>query len=265
MVDVIQYPLGLGMRDLVGVGITAFVGRLDAVIKFSKPSECDLMEREKLVYQRLGRDHCGILRYFGAIGNALVLQYASHGSIRQYFIGQQTSIPLSLKLKWVEQLTDVLCFVHSRNVLHGDISCNNVFLDEQLNVKLGDFAGSAMDDLPRLICYETSHELPGQDGISKRSELFALGSTVYEIMTGSKPHSGLSDEEVCVAFTRGGYPDLESLAAFKAIIIGCWTQSYASADEVLNDVKSEGKAQPFTLLLILTIVQLLKVQLHTQL
>jgi hypothetical protein len=234
MDNIIQYPLGLGMGDLVGVGITAFVGRLDAVVKFSKPSEYDLMEREKLVYQRLGRDHCGILRYFGAVGNALVLQYASYGSIRQYFVREQKLVPLSLKLKWVEQLAD---------------------LDEQLSVKLGDFAGSALDDLPGLICYETSHELPEQEGISKRSELFALGSTIYEIMTGSKPHSELSDEEVCIAFTKGRYPDLESLPAFKDIIVGCWKQSYASADEVLNDVKSEGMAQCFNLLLILIIVQ----------
>ena len=48
-------------------------------------------------------------------------------------------------------------------MLHGDISCNNVFLDGQLSVKLGDFAGSAIDDLPPLIYYETSHELPNQD------------------------------------------------------------------------------------------------------
>ncbi len=95
--------------------------------------------------------------------NALILQFVSHGSIRQYLTKQKKPVSLSVKLQWVEQITEVIRFIHSRDVLHGDISCNNVFLDGQLSVKLGDFAGSAIDDLPPLICYETSHELPNQD------------------------------------------------------------------------------------------------------
>jgi serine/threonine protein kinase len=70
-------------------------------------------------------------------------------------------------------------------VLHRDISCNNIFLDDGLNGKLVDFAGSSTDGQEPLICYETSHEHPEIAGISTGSELFALGSTFYEIMTGS--------------------------------------------------------------------------------
>jgi serine/threonine protein kinase len=235
--SVIQWPLGLDGNDLVGAGVTAIVARLDAVVKFFKPSESHLFEREKLIYQRLGRDHSGIVRYYGALDNALILQFASQSSIRQYF-ARQKQAPFSLRLRWVEQLFDAVGFVHSRSVLHGDISCNNVFLDDNLDVKLGDFAGSAIDDLLPLICYETSHELPGED-TSKRTELFALGSTVYEIMTGLKPYHDLPDHEVSAAFSKGHYPDLESVPALKNTIMGCWGQSYATAEEALRDVELE--------------------------
>jgi serine/threonine protein kinase len=236
--SVIQWPLGLDVKDLVGAGITAIVARLDAVVKFFGPSESHLFEREKLIYQRLGRDHNGIVRYFGVLENAIILQFASQTSIRQY-VARQKQVPLSLRLRWVEQLFDVVRFIHSRSVFHGDISCNNAFLDENLDVKLGDFAGSAIDDLPPLVCYETSHELPGED-ISTRTELFALGSTVYEIMTGSKPYKNLPDHEVSAAFSEGRYPDLESVSAFRNTIMGCWKQSYATVEEALRDVKLEG-------------------------
>jgi serine/threonine protein kinase len=89
--------------------------------------------------------------------------------------------------------------------LHGDISCNNVLLDEGLNAKLGDFAGSSMDGQDPLICYETSHEYPEIVGISTESELFALGSTFYEIMTGSKLYKELSDTEITHAYKEGNY------------------------------------------------------------
>jgi hypothetical protein len=77
--SVIQWPLGLDGKDVVGAGIkvTAIVARLDAVVKFSRPSESHFLEREKLIYQRLGCDHSGIVRYFGVLENAIILQFAS--------------------------------------------------------------------------------------------------------------------------------------------------------------------------------------------
>jgi len=103
----------------------------------------------------------------------------------------------------------------------------------------GSFAGSAIDGLPPLICYETSHELPGED-ISIKTELFALGSTAYEIMTGSKPYQDLADHQILAAFAQGCYPDLQRVSAFKDVVAKCWRQSYMNVEEALIDVKSEG-------------------------
>lgn len=137
-----------------------------------------------------------------------------------------------------------MAFVHSENILHGDISCNNVFLDENLNAKLGDFAGSSIDNEPPLICYETSHEHPDNEGVSHKSEVFALGSTFYEIMTGSKPHEGFSDEAVHDGFSKVNFPSLTSLPAFGEIIAKCWDRTYATIDDLLEDVQIEGIAFP---------------------
>lgn len=46
--------------------------------------------------------------------------------IRQYFARQDKPVPLPQRLRWVEQITASIAFVHSRNVMHGDSSCNNV-------------------------------------------------------------------------------------------------------------------------------------------
>lgn len=183
----IEYPYSLDGRDLVGAGITAMVVRLNAVLKFANFTDPLFLEREKRIYQRLGHDSNGVVRYYGSLEDALVLQYASNGSIRQYLTRQTEPVPLSIRLRWVEQITTSMAFVHSRNVLHGDISCNNVFLDENLNTKVGDFAGSSIDGEAPLIYYESNHEHPEMPDISIKSEIFALGSTFYEIMTGSKP------------------------------------------------------------------------------
>ena len=81
--SVIQWPLGLDGNDLAGAGVTAIVARLDAVVKFFKPSESRFFEREKLIYQRLGRDHSGIVRYYGALETALICEPDIYQAIRR--------------------------------------------------------------------------------------------------------------------------------------------------------------------------------------
>ena len=95
MEDSVRYPCGLNVQDVVGVGITGIVARLDALIKFvdsSKRLKLEMIKRERRVYQRLGSEYQGVLRYFGTLDDALILQYAANGSIRQYFAGQASPV-----------------------------------------------------------------------------------------------------------------------------------------------------------------------------
>jgi serine/threonine protein kinase len=221
----LNYPCGLGRQDVVGAGISGIVVRLDCVLKFvgsSDPFKSQQIEREGRVYERLGTDCPEVLRCYGSVDGALILQYASNGSLRQYYANQDKPVPLDLRLRWIRQIATSITFIHARHVRHGDVSCNNVFLDEELNTKLGDFSGSQIDDEDPLVCYETSHELPDHDGVSDKSEIFALGSTFYEIMTGSKPYQGLSNDAISEAYSRGEFPTVTTLPACKDIINRCW-------------------------------------------
>jgi hypothetical protein len=94
----VHYLYGLTGKDLVGMGITALVARLNAVIKFAKPTKLPLIKREKCVYQRLKHSHDSVLRYYRSLEDALILQHACNSSIRQYLATQTKPTPLSLQL-----------------------------------------------------------------------------------------------------------------------------------------------------------------------
>ncbi|KAF2766132.1 kinase-like protein [Teratosphaeria nubilosa] len=154
-------PFGLGLRDLVGAGITGTVVRLDAVVQYVPPHRQAMLEREIKVYERLQRDHKDsprILRYHGSLEQGLVLAYACHGTLREYLHSHQEGIPLPLRLRWIEQMVEGVTVLHSSGVLHGDISCNNFLLDANLDVKCCHFAGSSIDGEEALTCYETFPE-----------------------------------------------------------------------------------------------------------
>jgi serine/threonine protein kinase len=218
---IVHYPYSLSLKDIVGMGNTTLVGRLDAVVKFANQKELKALEIEKRVYQRLRRDCDKVLRYYGGVENAIILQYACNGSIREYLTRQVKPNPLSLQLRWAEQITTSIVFIHSRNVLHEDIYCNNIFLNENLDARLGDFARSSIDGETPLVCYKTSHKHPKMAGISIKSKVFAVGSTLYEIMTGSKPYKELSDQQIRNTYRQGNFPSLTSLAAFHDVISKC--------------------------------------------
>lgn len=243
----IELPKHIRSNEVVGAGLSGWVHRLDAVVK-SYPSD-GTSERitEVAVYKRLGADrtwHKGILQFYGMLdGMSIVLQFAQHGSIRDYLNAnlRRSSVPLSTKLRWAEQVASAVSFLHSKSIFHCDISCNNVFLDKHLNAMVGDFAGSSIDGEEHCSWYEISHCHPDVAIPSIQTEIFALGSTLYEIMCHDKPFGGLPEDQVEDAFRRGQFPSMRSLPALKTTIDKCWRQRYESVDEVLQDIQKEGK------------------------
>ena len=249
MADVIPFPPGISKDSIIGWGLVGIVARYDAhsIIKFaSTSSNRRFIEIETRIYDRLndGEVHDGLLKYYGSSRDGIILGYACNNSLRLY-IAQQGGrrIPLSLRLRWAEQLIATLSFIHSKGVLHGDISCNNAFLNEELNLKLGDFAGSSIDGELVLVCYETSHEHPEMTDISIKSELFALGSTLYEIMIGSRPYKGNSDFAIKAAYKEGNFPNLANLDALSYVITNCWQRRYDCCDDVLKDIRKDVRAK----------------------
>ncbi|XTI94264.1 kinase-like protein [Cenococcum geophilum] len=116
------------------------------------------------------------------------------------------------RLNAVKQLFNTMWFIYLRSVFYGDILYNNIFLNNNLNIL-------AIDDYLLLVYYKTSHKLLSEDILTK-TELFALGSTTYKIMTGLKLYKDLPNYEISTAFSEGRYLNLESVFIFRNIIIG---------------------------------------------
>ncbi|KJZ70602.1 hypothetical protein HIM_09990 [Hirsutella minnesotensis 3608] len=242
--DKVEVPDAILDNDVVGYGISSWVLRLDAVAKCYLSNEPHLREREIAVYERLtppdAESHDAILPFYGVLdGQSVLLQFARNGSIRQYYAKQNHDTPLYTRLRWAEQITGAIIFLQSKGILHGDISCNNIFIDDCLNAKLGDFAGSSIDGLPFLTMYETSHSLPGTSSVPVKREIFALGSTFYEIMTCRRPFDGMGDCEIESLFRQGCFPDLQQVRALGTVMSKCWNGQYGTVEDVLQDIKEE--------------------------
>jgi hypothetical protein len=54
-----------------------------------------------------------------------------------------------------------------------------------------------------------------------KSDLFALDSIIYFIMSDHEPYDGLAEEEVAARYSRMEYPDVQSYSCGR-VIESCW-------------------------------------------
>lgn len=67
------------------------------------------------------------------------------------------------------------------------------------------------------------------------SDLFALGSSLYELVAGHQPYEGEEDSLIEEHFRGGQYPDVQHLLMGK-VILGCWKSTFFDASAILDQI-----------------------------
>lgn len=127
---------------LLGSGKTSEVslcedkdGGLCAVKNFKKGIDLSIHNQEVQVLQEL--DHPNIVQMLSYDSDSITFEYAGHGDIFDYALIK----PFEHKLAryYMIQLINVLDYIHQQNIFHRDIKLENLFLDENYQLKVGDF------------------------------------------------------------------------------------------------------------------------------
>ncbi|PWY94064.1 kinase-like protein [Aspergillus sclerotioniger CBS 115572] len=226
-----SFPPGIGLQDVKGCG-TSGMAALDPntkyIIKFSlgDEDECARCNREKEFYELLELSShsrpSSLLNYHGSTSHGILLEYAELGPVRQVLRASQHPISTSTLVRWAQQAVEALQFIHANEICHGDINCTNFFLDQHMNLKVGDFT-SSFNDL-----FVTPQAL--QEDISN------YGSALYEMATGHLPYHTLSGDEREQRFKQKRFPDLANVA-LKSVILRSWNAEHTSFASILKDIK----------------------------
>jgi serine/threonine protein kinase len=145
-------------------------------------------------------NHRNIVRLLGCCLDVdvpmLVYEFMSNGTLSELLHGndRRAPIPLDLRLKIATQSAEALAYLHSSTsctIIHGDVKCANILLDDQHNAKVADFGASAlkaMDEREFIRFVQgTLGYLDPESFIShqltEKSDVYSFGVVLLELIT----------------------------------------------------------------------------------
>lgn len=148
----------------------------------------------------------------------IVMEYIKGNTLKQY-IQQFSPISPAKAIQIMKQLTSAIEHAHDHQIVHRDIKPQNILVDESGNVKITDFGIattlSATSYTKTNSVIGTVHYLSPEQakgGIaSHKSDIYALGIVLYELLTGELPFSGESAVSIALKHLQSETPSVRAV------------------------------------------------------
>ena len=167
------------------------------------PVLLERFKREQEIGQEL--DHPGIVKTFDGEKRSrlyMVMEWVDGRLLRTHSerAGERHSCPIDRAVKIALGICDALDYMHKHGVVHRDLKPENIMVDDEDRIKLIDFGIAMKEDARRLTHagpspllgtpdYISPEQVKGQRG-DQRSDIYALGAMLYEMLTGKVPFTG---------------------------------------------------------------------------
>jgi tRNA A-37 threonylcarbamoyl transferase component Bud32 len=199
--------LGKGGMGIVYKALDPDIEREVAIKTIRFDTLTEGMEKEELLTRVIreakaaGRlNHPNIITIYDVVRDKdltyIVMQYVDGPSLQTMIDSGKPFSPQEI-IDTLKPVSDALDFAHQGGIIHRDIKPANILIDKSGQPFLADF-GVARIETSTLtqagttvgtLSYMSPEQVKGQT-VDKRSDIFALGVILYELLTGKKPFGG---------------------------------------------------------------------------
>jgi tRNA A-37 threonylcarbamoyl transferase component Bud32 len=139
-------------------------------------------------------DHENIVRVYDIeerYATVFIVMELVDGESLSDLIKRLKALPLPLAVDVLVQTCSGLEYAHHRGIIHRDINADNIFLLPGDRVKILDFGlacpiGTEDMNFSGTIAYMAPEQIKG-DAVDQRTDIYAMGITAYEMLTGVRP------------------------------------------------------------------------------
>nr|XP_002738752.1 PREDICTED: testis-specific serine/threonine-protein kinase 2-like [Saccoglossus kowalevskii] len=153
------------------------------------PRELDILPNLK---------HEGIILTYGYFeeNNKIFItqELAENGDMLTYIRGAGSALPERLAKQWILEMTEALDYLNKQCLVHRDLKCENILLDSNMHVKIGDFGFARKigeHELSKTYCGSAAYAAPeilqSLPYSPAKSDIWALGVIMYILTCGEMP------------------------------------------------------------------------------
>ncbi len=164
------------------------------------PVLIERFRREEEIGQEL--DHPGIVKTHHGEDRSrryMVIEWVD-GRLLRAIMNEERPLPIARAVKLTLAICDALDTMHKHGVVHRDLKPENIMVDDHDRIKIIDFGIAMKEDARRITHasvtpalgtpdYISPEQVKGQRG-DQRSDVYALGAMLYEMLTGQPPFVG---------------------------------------------------------------------------
>lgn len=220
--------------DRIGVGGMGVVYRATytkngapVALKILSPDVSDTeslqkrFEREISILKKL--QHPNIVKYYGGgkfgAQRFYAMELIDGGSVEDY-LRSKGKLPWEEALAITEQVSQALEHAHDAGIVHRDLKPANLLLTREHQIKLTDF-GIARDTTATALtaagktvgtyAYMAPEQIRGKPPVDKKTDLYALGCVLYEMIAGETPFQSDNQGEMLMMHLQEDPPRVTSL------------------------------------------------------
>ncbi|KAM9844685.1 serine/threonine-protein kinase PLK3 isoform 1-T1 [Aulostomus maculatus] len=214
--------------------------------RVSKPHQRDKITNEIELHKTLSHKHVvKFSHHFEDQENIYIfLELCSRKSLAHIWKARHTLTEPEVRY-YLRQIISGLKYLHSRGILHRDLKLGNFFVNENMELRLGDFGLAAkletVEQRKKTICGTPNYLAPevlNRQGHGTESDVWSLGCVMYTLMCGNPPFETLDLKETykCIKEVRYNLPSTLSPPAQKLIsgILQKNPSDRLTLDQILN-------------------------------
>ncbi len=150
----------------------------------------------------------------------LVMELVEGSTLRDY-LNEQGALPIEQVFQLITPVLSALAAAHKIGIIHRDIKPENILISKDGRVKVADFGLARNDAVGQTMTVESSVVLGSvsylspeqvQRGISDaRSDIYAVGIVLFEMLTGTKPYDGETPIQIAYRHVNDRIPNVQSI------------------------------------------------------
>jgi serine/threonine protein kinase/Tfp pilus assembly protein PilF len=224
--------LGEGGMGIVYIAEDTVLGRRVAIKTLTiKPGQDEQhfrtrFLREARAVSALSHPHIATIHDYGETKEGepyIVMELVKGQTLSELMLAESLTIARAIEI--IEQVAEALGEAHRNGVIHRDIKPSNVAINQRGEVKVLDFGLAKQLNLDSLTdsdperqtlltsqtqegtiigtpLYLSPEQALGMGGVDQRSDIFSLGTLLYECVSGRPPFDGTTRMEICTKVIR---------------------------------------------------------------